>query len=38
MSIKFGISQGPIVSSIIGEFNSQYSLFGETLNLAKEAC
>lgn len=38
LSIKFGISQGPIVSSIIGEFNPQYSLFGETLNLAKEAC
>ena len=36
--LKFGINQGPIVSGVIGEFNPQYSLFGETLNLAKEVC
>jgi class 3 adenylate cyclase len=36
--LKFGINQGPIVSGVIGEYNQQYSLFGKTLNLAKEAC
>jgi class 3 adenylate cyclase len=36
--LKFGINQGAIVSGIIGEYNQQYSLFGKTLNLAKEAC
>jgi len=36
--LKLGINQGPIVSGVIGEFNPQYSLFGETLNLAKEVC
>ena len=36
--IKFGINHGSIVSSVIGEYKPQYSLFGETLEMAKEAC
>jgi len=36
--IKFGIHKGPIVTGVIGEYKSQYSLFGETLKVAKEAC
>lgn len=38
LSIKFGINEGPIVSVVIGEFKPQFSLFGETLNVAKEVC
>jgi len=36
--LKIGINKGPIVSGVIGDFNPQYSLFGETINLAKEVC
>lgn len=38
LAIKFGINEGPIVSAVIGEFKPQYSIFGETLNVAKEVC
>ena len=38
LKMKFGICQGPIVSAVLGEIKPQFSLFGKTLNLAREAC